>query len=93
MSKTVIGGVVRREDQPASLSAEVEKIEFPTVASGATVPNGATGTMYLKDTPPVIGHYDRGDTLDYRDSNRHNDSTFNVDRNIGPAKYTVTKTA
>lgn len=93
MSKTVIGGIVHRNNQPESQSATVEKIEFPNLQPNDTVPVGAQGTLYLKDAPPVIGHYDRGNNLDYSDSNRHNDSTLNVNSNIGPTKYTITKTA
>ncbi|MCY0094288.1 hypothetical protein [Hoeflea ulvae] len=49
--------------------------------------------MTLKAPPPVIGHYDKGNTLIYKDSNRHNDCSLFVDSNIGPSKYTVTKRA
>lgn len=92
MSKTVIGGIVYRDDQTESQAAIVEKIEFPTVATAASVTKGAQGTLYLTNTPPVIGHYDSGNTLVYRDSNHHNDSIFRVDANIGPTKYTITVT-
>ncbi|HCA26083.1 MAG TPA: hypothetical protein DEP05_00220 [Betaproteobacteria bacterium] len=93
MPKTVIGGTVYRVDQSVKQAATVEKIEFPMVAADQSVPVGAQGTLYLQDTPPVIGHYDKGDDLNYQDSNRHNDSTLHVDSNIGPTKYTVAKTA
>ncbi len=93
MAKIVLGGIVYRNNQTRKEAAEVEKIEFPTVAPAATVPLNSQGTMYLKNTPPVIGHYDMNDVLYYEDSNHHNDSTLRVDSNIGPTKYTVTKTA
>jgi len=93
MPKTVIGGTVYRVGQPVEQAATVEKIEFPTVGADQSAPVGAQGTLYLQDTPPVIGHYDQGDDLYYQDSNHHNDSTLHVDSNIGPTKYTVTKTA
>ena len=91
MSKTVIGGVIHRNTQPASQNASVEKIEFPKVASGATVPINAKGTLYLVNPPPTIGHYDKGDTLIYSDSNHNNDASFKVDSNVGPIKYKVTR--
>ena len=89
MPKVVKGGIVYRSDQSEKLAAEVDYIDFPTVDSHATVPAGAEGTLFLKAPPPQIGHYDKGDTLYYKDSNRHNDSTFDVKENVGPTKYKI----
>jgi hypothetical protein len=89
MPKEVRGGIVYRNDQSEKLAAEVDHIDFPTVGSHETVPAGADGTLYLKNPPPQIGHYDRGDILYYKDSNRHNDSTFEVRENVGPTKYKI----
>lgn len=93
MAKTVLGGIVYRNNQTRKEAAEVEKIDFPTIAPAATVTVGSQGTMYLKNPPPVIGHYDFHDVLYYEDSNHHNDATLQVDSNIGPSKYAVTRTA
>ncbi|HWK88764.1 MAG TPA: hypothetical protein VNP72_02170 [Longimicrobium sp.] len=91
MAKTVLGGTVYRTGQAASLAAGVDHIDWPAVASAATVPTGATGTLYLHNPPPQIGHYDANDQLSYQDSNHHNDSLFLVTANHGPTKYGVRK--
>lgn len=93
MTKTVKGGIVYRKDQAEKLSASVQQIEFPNIASTASVTVGAKGTMILTASPPQIGHYDKGNTLYYKDSNHHNDATLNVDQNVGPSKYIITVTA
>ena len=87
--KTVQGGIVYRNNQPETLAAVVDKIEFPTVGKSATVPQGAQGTMYLKNPPPQIGHYDQGNVLNYQDGNHHNDYSLRVLENIGPSKYKI----
>lgn len=90
--RTVLGGNVRRQGQAANLAAEVEKIEFPLVGAGAaTPPAGSTGTLWLKNPPPQIGHYDQNDVLDYSDSNVNNNATLLVNENVGPSKYQITK--
>ena len=94
MTRVVIGGVVRRNNQPHSHVAPVEKIEFSRISPAVIiVPNGAEGTMYLKNTPPAIGHYDRDDILLYEDKNTNNNAILRVRRNIGPTKYIVERTA
>ena len=66
---------------------------LPTIAPAATVTVGSQGTMYLKNPPPVIGHYDYHDVLYYEDSNHNNDATLQVDSNIGPSTKAMTRGA
>lgn len=90
--RTVIGGAVRRQGQAQNLSARVDHIDFPAVDAGVVVvPAGARGTMWLTAPPPVIGHYDQNDVLDYGDGNNHNDATLVVTGVVGPSKYQVQK--
>lgn len=90
--RTVIGGAVRRQGQAQNLSAGVDHIDFPNVGPGVVVvPAGAQGTMWLTAPPPVIGHYDVNDVLDYGDGNNNNNATLVVTGVVGPSKYQVTK--
>lgn len=89
MATTLIAGTVYRQNQPTSLSASVEKIDFEVVVPTTTpVPAGIRGTLYLKNTPPQIGHYDKGDILKYT-GDRGSRATMQVLQNVGPTKYTI----
>src|SRR5437016_9064710 len=60
LMKIVTGGIVYRQGQNSKLRAEVDKMEFPGVpATAPTPPAGSQGTLWLKNPPPQIGHYDR----------------------------------
>ncbi len=90
--RIVNGGIVYRGDQTDKLAAAVDRIEFPDVGAGeVVVPTGAQGTMWLTAPPPIIGHYDKGDVLDYRDSNHNNDAGLDVLQDVGPSKYKIRK--
>lgn len=92
MTKTVEGGVVELHGNDKTRTPVVT-ITFPAIAANVSVPVGANGTMILKDAPPVVGHFDAGNQLNYADSNHNNDSTLQVTANIGPAKYNIQKVA
>ncbi len=90
MTRVVEGGIVELRGNPVT-KTDVVNITFPAVPAGAPeVPAGAAGTMVLKEPPPQIGHFNRGDQLDYSDSNAHNDRILTVTSNIGPSKYNIT---
>lgn len=90
MTRVVEGGVVELHGNE-STRTDVTSITFPDVAAGTpVVPANSQGTMILRSPPPQVGHFDRGDRLDYADGNHHNDRTLVVTSNIGPSKYKVT---
>lgn len=89
MTRIVEGGVVELRGNQVTRT-DVVSITFPNLQPGvAVVPAGAAGTMILRTPPPQIGHFNRGDQLDYADSNNNNNRTLTVTSNIGPSKYAI----
>ncbi len=88
------GGVLTNQQHDQALTALVKTIQFPSLNSTVVVvPIGTPGTLTLVSPPPQLGHYNKGDVLNYRDGNNNNNATFHVDSNVGPSTYAVTRTA
>jgi hypothetical protein len=92
MSITVEGGMVSLSIDP-SVKANVKTILFPNDNRvNGQVPNGAQGTMTLKDVPDHK-NFATGNVLYYRDGNNNNNANLTVNKVVGPTKYKVTRTA
>ncbi|MCR3758640.1 hypothetical protein KYB31_06480 [Clostridium felsineum] len=68
-------------------TATVDKAQFPQLQSGAGLPAGSLGKMFLKNAPKM-GHYSNGDIL--RCVTTAGSYRLLVTKNIGPTKYDIT---
>ncbi|MEM8927648.1 MAG: hypothetical protein AAGC45_05560 [Bacteroidota bacterium] len=91
MPITVKGGVVSLSTD-CQVKATVDNIDFPnSEREDGKVPMNAEGTMLLTNVPDKQ-NFAKGNVLDYRDSNRNNDSKLTVTSVVGSIKYKVKRT-